>query len=108
LLSLALYLGGTWPGPGGGLGAAANALVGRSPDGARVLLGADFWVMHLPFIPLACFVAGVLVAALAKATVSGLRTIAPADMARRKPILVVGIISILAGAITAGIASVVA
>ena len=108
LLCLVLFFGGNWPGPGGGLSEAMSVFLGRSPDGGRILLGADFWVMHLPFVPLTYFVAGLLAAALAKATISGLGAIGSADMARRKPILVAGIISILSGAITAGVASMVA
>ncbi len=52
-----------------GWGGAANLFMGLAPDGGRVYLGADFWVTHLPFLPLLGFLFAVLFGFVAKGAV---------------------------------------
>ena len=49
----------TWSG-------ARYVLAGLSPDGGRIFLGPDFWVMHLPFLPWFAFVGVIAAGFLAK------------------------------------------
>ena len=46
--------------------AATYVLVGLSPDGSRVFLGPDFWVMHLPFLPWIAFIGAIIAGFLGK------------------------------------------
>ncbi|MBT3307612.1 MAG: hypothetical protein HN377_14175 [Alphaproteobacteria bacterium] len=46
---------------------AVNVLVGLSPDGKRIFLGPDFWVMHLPFLPWLAFVFTIVASLMGKA-----------------------------------------
>ncbi|NQV83852.1 MAG: hypothetical protein HQ494_08540 [Rhodospirillales bacterium] len=54
---------------------AVNVLVGLSPNGERIFLGPDFWVMHLPFLPWLAFVFTIVAGLLAKAIAGGFKMI---------------------------------
>ena len=45
---------------------AVNVLIGLSADGIRVHLGPDFWVAHLPFVPLKVFFVALVFSGVAK------------------------------------------
>ncbi len=49
-----------------GLGESLNVLVGLSREGAGVSLGPDFWVMHLPFLPVSAVLGFLAVGGMAK------------------------------------------
>jgi hypothetical protein len=54
----------TWSG-------AVNVLVGLSTDGDQILLGPDFWIMHLPFLPWFAFLGAIAAGLLGKGIAYG-------------------------------------
>ena len=90
-LSSAVLVFGDFPGP---MTAARvlNGLLGISADGGEIFLGPEFWVMHLPFLPVLVFVAGLAVAWLAKAVVVVSRRLAGAGMETRRPLVLTGVL----------------
>ncbi len=88
-LSVALAYGIRF-GTGGALGwaGAANLLMGLAPDGGRVYLGADFWVTHLPFLPLLGFLFAVLFGTVAKGAVLVFNKVAGPGASFDQPFLI--------------------
>lgn len=72
---------------------AFNVLLGLSPSGSELHLGADFWVMHLPMFPVASLVALVAVAWLAKAVAAPAVVVFGPGYPARRPLLLAGAVA---------------
>jgi hypothetical protein len=87
LLSLALlYLAEAFDGRLVPAVEAARVLVGIDPGGGRTHLSPKFWVMHLPFLPVAVFAGGMALEWLAKLTAAALARVSGGGrIMREKP-----------------------
>lgn len=86
---------------------AFNVLLGASPDGSELHLGADFWVMHLPMLAVAALVALVALAWLAKAVAVPAVLVLGPDYPARRPLLLAGAVAAVVLALTWVIAAIV-
>ena len=68
-------------------------------------LGPDFWVMHLPFLPVLVFLGAVVVASLGKAEVEVLRRLLGEGVETQRPLLLSGILCLAGGALAWGLAA---
>ena len=80
-----------------------NGLLGISADGGRMFLGPDFWVMHIPFLPVIVFVAGLVAVWLAKAVLAVSRRIVRAGIETRRPLALTGFLCLAWAAIMGGL-----
>ena len=81
-----------------------NVLIGRTWDGAGVLLGPDFWVMHIPFVPAFLYAGWLAIAFTAKAGAIAAQHIAEPGAAARRPLTATGLLCVAAAVLVAGIA----
>ena len=85
-------------GDGMPMAAVLEVLAGSAP-------GPDFWVMHLPFLPVLAFLGAVVVAALGKAEVEVLRRLLGEGVETQRPLLLSGILCLAGGALAWGLAA---
>lgn len=82
---------------------AAYVFLGFTPDGARIYLGSDFWVMHLPLLPVLVIAAAALTAVLCKGVSAGLAAVGDGKGAVR-PALAGGVLAGLFAVLFGGVA----
>ncbi|OHC76539.1 MAG: hypothetical protein A3G18_13290 [Rhodospirillales bacterium RIFCSPLOWO2_12_FULL_58_28] len=80
-----------------------NVLIGNRQTGSQIYLGPDFWLMHLPFIPLLFIAAGIAFGGLAKAVLAASRAAFGADVIAAKPYQLSGMLIIVCGALLCGL-----
>ena len=68
-----------------------NLLFGLKGDGVSIYLGTDFWLMHLPFLPLSVFVGFFLFGSICKAVISVIQRFGGQDSLTNKPFLASGL-----------------
>ncbi len=68
-------------------GGALNLLVGLTADGKRVYLGPDFWVSHLPFVPLLLFLAAAVAGYVCKTTIQVFHAFAGREASLERPFM---------------------
>ena len=81
-----------------------NVLMGRTWDGGGILLGPDFWVMHIPFVPVFLYAGWLVAAFTAKAGVTAAHHIAGPGAAARRPLTATGLLCVAAAVLLAGLA----
>lgn len=81
----------------------ADVLAGREPTGGRVYLGPDFWLMHLPFLPLLFIASGIVFGLLAKAVLITLRKVFGNDIIIAKPYQLSGLLTVASGVLLCGL-----
>ncbi len=67
-------------------------LLGRAPGTDSLLLGADFWVMHLPMVPSGVLAAGIVLVWLAKAIAFPVGLVLGPEYVERRPLLLAGVV----------------
>ena len=67
-------------------------LLGRVPGTDSLLLGADFWVMHLPMVPSGVLAAGIVLVWLAKAIAFPVGLVLGPEYVERRPLLLAGVV----------------
>lgn len=83
--------------------AAADVLLAKAPGGTQVYLGPDFWVMHLPFLPILLFIGAICVGWLAKTVLAVFQGFSGKDSPIATPYRLSGVLCVALGLLMMGL-----